>query len=190
MGAIFVVVPPEVLDRRQRDRVDPVLHHHLAGGRERGDPMGERSHEAAERLRGQRSVDPAVPLGQLRVVVLRAQHDLERPGAAHEAHEVLDAAPAGDQTERRLRLTEDRRLPGGEAHVARQHELAAGAAYATLDLRDTEVVYGLPSWKGDIDILSGDISKLRGLGWSPRVPLEEGLRRMAIDLGWLRGDRQ
>ena len=39
-------------------------------------------------------------------------------------------------TEGRLELTENRRLPRGKAHVARQHELAAGAAHATLDLRD------------------------------------------------------
>ena len=49
---------------------------------------------------------------------------------------MLGAAPAGDHAERRLELTEDRRLARGKAHVARQHELAAGAAYATLDLRD------------------------------------------------------
>ena len=47
------------------------------------------------------------------------------------------AAPAaGEHAERRLELAEDRRLARGEAHVARQHELAAGAADATLDLRD------------------------------------------------------
>ncbi|MCK4412804.1 MAG: SDR family NAD(P)-dependent oxidoreductase [Candidatus Eisenbacteria sp.] len=59
----------------------------------------------------------------------------------------------------------------------------------TLGLDQTEVVYGLPSWKGDIEVLSGDITKLRGLGWQPTVPLEEGLRRMAIDLGVLPRER-
>lgn len=58
----------------------------------------------------------------------------------------------------------------------------------TLELHDTEVVYGLPSWKGDIDILSGDVRKFRGFGWEPSVPIEEGLRRMAADLGVLPGD--
>jgi len=56
---------------------------------------------------------------------------------------------------------------------------------ATLGLRDTEVVYGLPSWKGDIEVLSGDIRKIRQLGWQPTVPLEEGLRRMALAFGML-----
>jgi hypothetical protein len=59
-------------------------------------------------------------------------------GATHEPYEVLRSASAWDQTERGLELTEDRRLPRGETHVARQHELAAGAAHATLDLRDAD----------------------------------------------------
>jgi len=49
---------------------------------------------------------------------------------------MLDAARAGDQAERLLRLTEHRRLARRKSHVARQHELAAGAPHAALDLRD------------------------------------------------------
>src|SRR5262249_11504872 len=105
---------------------------------ELGDPMSERSDEIAELFRGQRAIDPAVPLGQLRVVVLRAQHDFERPGAAHETCEVLDAACAWVHTRPCLRLPENRRLARGKAHVARQHELAAGAARAPLNLRDAD----------------------------------------------------
>ena len=51
---------------------------------------------------------------------------------------MLDGAAAREQTERRLELAEDRRLARGEAHVARQHELAARGADATLDLRDRD----------------------------------------------------
>ena len=98
----------------------------MACGREPGDPLRERRDEIAELGGGQRPVDPAVPLGQLGVVVLRAQHDLQRPAATHEPHEMLGGAPAGEQAERRLELTEDRRLARREAHVARQHELTAG----------------------------------------------------------------
>jgi hypothetical protein len=48
----------------------------------------------------------------------------------------LGATRAGDLTECRLRLTENRRLSRGKAHVARQHEFAAGGPYAPLDLCD------------------------------------------------------
>jgi UDP-glucose 4-epimerase len=48
-----------------------------------------------------------------------------------------------------------------------------------VSLRDTEVVYGFPSWRGDIEVLSGEIARLRSLGYEPRVPLEEGILRFA-----------
>ena len=49
---------------------------------------------------------------------------------------MLNAAAARDEAERQLRLTENRRLTRSKAHVARKYELAASAAYPTLDLRD------------------------------------------------------
>src|SRR5205085_549125 len=98
---------------------------------------------------------------ELRVEILRAQHDLERPGAAHEADEMLDAASAGDQTERRLRLTEDRRLARGKAHVQRQHELAAGGAHAALDLCDGDEAACAQMAKQEADRRFA--SQLRGL---------------------------
>src|SRR5262245_48427823 len=98
--------------------------------------MSERPYKIVERIGRQRSIDPAVSFGKLRIVVPRAQHDLERAGAAHETRQVLDAARAGGHTRRRLWLAENRRLSRGKAHVARQHELAASGAHAALDLRD------------------------------------------------------
>jgi UDP-glucose 4-epimerase len=86
-------------------------------------------------------------------------------------------------------------LMGGEASVTEPliYNIAGGRTVTirelvglilhTLNLEHTEVVYGLPSWKGDIEILSGDITRLRGLGWVPTVTLEEGLRRLAAQLG-------
>jgi hypothetical protein len=56
-------VAPEVLGRRERDRIDPVLDHDLASGWEPGDPMSERFDEIADRVGRQRSIDPAVLFG-------------------------------------------------------------------------------------------------------------------------------
>ena len=69
-------IAPEVLDGHERDRIDPVLDRDEAGGRKPGDPVSERPDEAVERVGGQRAIDPAVPLGQFRVIIQRAQHDL------------------------------------------------------------------------------------------------------------------
>src|SRR5262245_39833357 len=49
---------------------------------------------------------------------------------------MLDAARAWRHGRRCLWLAKNRRLSCGKTHVARQHELAAGGANATLDLRD------------------------------------------------------
>src|SRR5262245_57694507 len=45
--------PTEVLDLRERDRIDAHLARGDTGARELGDPMSERSDEIAELLRGQ-----------------------------------------------------------------------------------------------------------------------------------------
>jgi hypothetical protein len=52
--------------------------------------------------------------------------------------QVLNRARAGDEAEPLLRLSEDRGLPCSEAHVARQCEFAASAAYAPFDLRNRD----------------------------------------------------
>ena len=80
----------------------------------------------------------ALTLRQIGVVVLGAQHDLERSGAAHEAREVLGGAPSRHLTERRLELAEDPGFARGEAHVAGEHELAPRGAHAALDLGDRD----------------------------------------------------
>jgi hypothetical protein len=133
-----IEIPTEILDRGDRNRIDAVLDWGDTGDRELGDPMRQRPDEITELLHGQGTVDPAVPLRQLRVVVLSAQYDLERPSTAHETREVLYATGAGAHTRRRLWLTENRRLACGKSHVTRQHELVAGTAGAPLDLRDAD----------------------------------------------------
>jgi UDP-glucose 4-epimerase len=51
----------------------------------------------------------------------------------------------------------------------------------------TEVCYTGHTWRGDIPKLLGDSTKLRRLGFKPRVSLEEGLRRLN---GWVRDGSQ
>src|SRR5580704_15987286 len=68
----------KILDWRESYRIDAFLDCDEAGGRKFGDAMRERCHEIIERAGGQRPIDPAVPLSQLRVVILCAQHDFER----------------------------------------------------------------------------------------------------------------
>ena len=70
--------------------------------------MSERPDELPKRVGGQRAIDPAVALGQVGVVVLGAQHHLERSGTTHQAREMLGGAAAGELAEGRLELTEDR----------------------------------------------------------------------------------
>jgi len=49
------------------------------------------------------------------------------------------------------------------------------------------VVFTGESWPGDIRRLVGDTSRLRGLGFAPRTPLRDGLRRL---VAWYRQTRQ
>jgi hypothetical protein len=45
-------IAPEVLGRRERDRIDPLFDYDVTGGRKPGDPMRERFDEIVQRLRG------------------------------------------------------------------------------------------------------------------------------------------
>ena len=57
-------------------------------------------------------------------------------------------------------------------------ELAALVSQAA-DAQSPEVVFTGESWPGDVMRLVADTSRLRNLGWSPRVGLREGLLRFA-----------
>jgi UDP-glucose 4-epimerase len=56
---------------------------------------------------------------------------------------------------------------------------------AQLDLTGkVDVHYSGCSWRGDIKKMIGDISKIRGLGFTPEIGIEEGLRRMLQSDWW------
>src|SRR5579863_3635912 len=124
----------EVFRRRERDCIDPLLDYGNAKSWKGGYAMSERLNEISEYSGGQRSIDPAVVLSQRRIIILRAQQNLQRAAATHEASEMLGCTCAGDQPEAGLRLTKNRRLESSEAHVTSQHKLAAHTAHATFDL--------------------------------------------------------
>ena len=46
-----------------------------------------------------------------------------------------------------------------------------------MDLKDCQVRYTGQSWKGDIDHLEADITKIRSVGYAPTVELADGIRR-------------
>ena len=87
-------VVTKILDGRERDRVYSILDHGVARSRKPGDPVSKGADEIAKRIGGQGAVDPAVPLRQLGVVVVGAEHHLERSRATHQAREVLSAPTA------------------------------------------------------------------------------------------------
>jgi UDP-glucose 4-epimerase len=61
---------------------------------------------------------------------------------------------------------------------------------AQLDLTGkVDVQYSGRSWRGDIKKMIGDISKIRGLGFKPKIGIEEGLRRMLQSDWWTTRDR-
>jgi hypothetical protein len=63
----------------------------------------------------------------------------------------LSGSSAGEQAERRLELTEDRRLARGEPHVTGQHEFAAGTAYSSLYLRNGDQAAGAQVMEQECD---------------------------------------
>lgn len=58
-----------------------------------------------------------------------------------------------------------------------------------MDLPDCRVTYTGQSWKGDIDRLIADISKIRSIGFTARRTLEEGIRA-TIESGTIVGESE
>jgi len=58
-----------------------------------------------------------------------------------------------------------------------------------MNLPDCKISYTGQSWRGDIDRLIADISKIRGIGFSPRHTLEQGIR-LTIESGTIVGESE
>lgn len=62
-----------------------------------------------------------------------------------------------------------------------------GIILKVMDLPDCKVTYTGQSWKGDIDRLDANISKIRASGFEPSVALEDGIR-LTVESGTITGD--
>ena len=62
-----------------------------------------------------------------------------------------------------------------------------GIILKVMELPDCRVTYTGHNWKGDIDRLDADISKIRAMGFAPSVPIEVGIR-LTIESGTITGD--
>src|SRR5438128_2010122 len=92
--------------------------------------------EVVQFVVGDSPVDPPVAFGRDRVVVVAADDDLERTGAAHQRGKAFDRASPGKDPDADLRLTEDGVLDAREPQVAGESELASSAAHSTAYRRD------------------------------------------------------
>ena len=117
------------------------LVEHLLGGThgfrgERGDTPRELSDELVQFGVGQCAVDPAVPLGLVRIEIRRAKHCLHGPAPTEQPRQMLYTTRARWRTESDLRLAQHGILAGGESHVACQRQFAARAAGPPAQLCD------------------------------------------------------
>ncbi|GAA3643983.1 hypothetical protein GCM10022236_53280 [Microlunatus ginsengisoli] len=93
MAAEQVRVVAEVLDRDKRDGVHPALYRGVTR-RECRDPPGEGGHESVQVLRRECPVDSAVSFGEVGVVVVGAEQNLEGTGPAHHPDKVFHPTTA------------------------------------------------------------------------------------------------
>ena len=78
-------IAAEIARRCERNCVDALLEGPACGRRKVRDAMCERSDEFSETFGRRRSINPAVALGQLRIIIVRTQQHFERAATPHEA---------------------------------------------------------------------------------------------------------
>ena len=114
------------------------------------EPRKSRRHRldlGVETIVGDGPVDIPVLLGPRPVEVVRDEEDLERPAAADQPRKPGRRTAAGHDTRADFEVTDQRVLARGEAQVAGEYELAAGAttrpriaAMLTTGARDSRTI--------------------------------------------------
>jgi len=113
-----------------------------AGGRdgapvERSDSACERIDETVQFRVREGTIDVPVAFGCVPVEIISAENDFERATTADQVRETFCAATTRMQSHCDFRLPKAHILARCEAHVAREDELAARAAHASADFRNT-----------------------------------------------------
>src|SRR5258705_10537545 len=104
------------------------------------DAAHERLDEVIEFGFGESPVDPSVPLRRVGIEVVRAECDLDRPGAPDQKRKALERPAARNEAERDFWLAEDRVFPTREADVTRKGELTSAPTRSSTNDRDAERV--------------------------------------------------
>lgn len=107
--------------------------------------------------------------------------------------QVRDYCYAADTAGAFIAAAENDSMIGGAYNIAGGNPTSIKDLVAlilkVMDLPDCRITYTGQSWKGDIDRLIADISKIRATGFAPRVGLEEGIR-LTIESGTIVGESE
>jgi UDP-glucose 4-epimerase len=133
---------------------------------------------------------PRYVLADLVRKLMRNPHELEVLGTGEQ---VRDYAYATDTAGAFLAVAASASLDGEACNISGGNPVSIRELVAiildVMELPDCRVRYTGASWKGDIDHLEADLTKIRRAGYAPRVALEDGIRR-TIDSGTIVGESE
>jgi len=187
--------PPEYVPTDERHRLQPTSFYGIS--KLNGEQLGIMFHRMYDlgfsAVRIFNTYGPRQPryvLADLIRKLLRNPRELEVLGTGRQ---VRDYAFATDTAGAFLAVAASDELNGEACNIAGGNPVSIRELVAILlevmDLPDCQVRYTGQSWKGDIDHLEADITKIRRAGYAPRVTLKEGIRR-TIESGTIVGESE
>ncbi|MDP6801731.1 MAG: NAD-dependent epimerase/dehydratase family protein [Gemmatimonadota bacterium] len=133
---------------------------------------------------------PRYVLADLVRKLMKNPHELEVLGTGEQ---VRDYAFATDTAGAFLTVAADEDLNGKACNVSGGQAISirdlVSIILEVMDLPDCRVRYTGESWKGDIDHLEADISRIGKAGYAPSTLLADGIRR-TIDSGTIVGESE